>query len=267
LVARDPDIEALDRPRGVAEADQQPARAQAIERNHQRILADAVIDHRDALAAGEFAHPGGHIFLGVEDDVLAAMGAGKLGLFFRPDSADDGGAQRIGPLAGDEADAAGRGMNEDGLAGRDLVGLAQQIAHRHALEHHRRGGLIGDPVGDLAHPVGGGVAGLTIGPDRTVAIGDAIADLELGDALAHRLDLARGFETHPGRELDGVKPAAVIGVDVVETDRGVADADFARAGRRQVGVDQLHDLRTAGLFDANGFHDPSVERCSGEFSD
>ena len=82
------------------------------------------------------------------------MGLGKLCLLVAADRADHGDAEMLGPLAEDQADAARRGMQQDGLAGFDPIGLADEILHRQALQHHRRGGLVIDVVGQLDQAIG-----------------------------------------------------------------------------------------------------------------
>src|SRR4051812_318476 len=58
----------------------------------------------------------GDDLLRVDDRVVAAVGPGQLRLLVRADRADHGRAQRLEPLAGDQADAAGRGVEEDRVA-------------------------------------------------------------------------------------------------------------------------------------------------------
>ena len=59
----------------------------------------------------------GDVLARVEDDVVAAVGAGQLGLRVARDGADHGQAQQLGPLGDDQADAAGGGVQQDGVAG------------------------------------------------------------------------------------------------------------------------------------------------------
>jgi hypothetical protein len=66
-------------------------------------------------------------------------------------------AQRLGPLAGDQAHAAGGGMEQHVVAGLqafDRQRLLQQVLRRQALEHHAGGGVEGDAVGQLGHRLG-----------------------------------------------------------------------------------------------------------------
>jgi hypothetical protein len=133
---------------------------------------------------------GHEILLLVEDDVVAAVGLRELGLVRAAGRADHRGAQVLRPLAGDQADAAGRGVEQDRVAGVDLVGLAQQVLCGHALEHHRRRLLVGDGVRAAAPAPWPGRPAVGVGAQRA-GVGDPLPDLDLRHALAHRLDDAR----------------------------------------------------------------------------
>ena len=75
---------------------------------------------------------------------MAAIGHGERRLVLRADGADDVGAERIGPLAGDQADAAGGRVDEHIHPLADLEGAVEQIFHGHALEHHAGRLLVGN---------------------------------------------------------------------------------------------------------------------------
>ncbi len=101
------------------------------------------------------------------------------------------------------------------------------------------------------------LAGITrsfaVGAGRPAGIGGAVAGLQVRHALAHRLDHARGFHAELQRHRERIEPAALVGVDEVEADGLVADADLAGAGLADLDVDDLEFLGTAGRIDANGF--------------
>ena len=141
-------------------------RRQAIQRFEERVLADGIVDHRHLLAAGDLVDAFDEILARVDDGVGAAMGLGELGLFVAADGADHGGAEMLGPLAEDQADAAGRGMQQDGVAGFDAIGLADQILRGQALQHHGGGGLVVDAVGQLEQAIGRDQPRFGIGADR-----------------------------------------------------------------------------------------------------
>ena len=139
----------------------------------------------------------------------------RAGLLGRADGADGGGAQVPRPLAGDEADAAGGRMQQQRRALADLVGLAQQVAHRHALQHHGGAGLVVDAVGQLDEPVGGHHPLLGVAA-HGARIGAAVADLEVGHAGAHGHDLAGSLRAGHERRRHLVEARALIDVDVVD---------------------------------------------------
>ncbi len=175
-------------------------------------------------------------------------------LFRGRDRADDLGAQGLRPLAEDEADAAGGGVHEDGLARLHPVGAAEEILRGHALQQHRRRLLVGDAGGDLHQLVGGRDAVHGVGAHR---IGDdPVADLELLHLRPDRLDDSRAFASEHRRKRHRIEAGAEIDVDEVEADRGVADQHLARAGRADLDLLPAQDLGAAGLVDADrmGFH-------------
>ena len=106
-------------PEDCAEQRGDAERREAVERFVERVLADGVVDDRHFLAAGDLVDARDEILARVDDGVVAAMGLGELRLFVVADGADHGGAEMLGPLADDQADAARRGMDQDGLAGFD----------------------------------------------------------------------------------------------------------------------------------------------------
>ena len=88
------------------------------------------------------------------------------------------------------------------------------------------------PSGDPENPAGVDQALRRIGAELR-RIGDAIAGLQVRDALAHRLDHARGFAAEDGRKSVGnlVEAAPVVGVEEIQADRLMPDAGLSRAGR------------------------------------
>ena len=67
--------------------------------------------------------------------MIAAIGEREIGLGLRADGADDMRTERPRPLAGQQPDAAGRGVDQDAMALLDLEGLVQQVPDREPLEH------------------------------------------------------------------------------------------------------------------------------------
>ena len=89
-------------------------------------LADAVIDDVDAPAPGRFAHLCHPVFVARVEGVGGAVGLGARDFFIRAGERDDFCAERAAPLDQQRADAAGCGMDQDGVALLYLKGLAQQ---------------------------------------------------------------------------------------------------------------------------------------------
>ena len=61
---------------------------------------------------------------------MAAMLSSEFRFDWGADGADDGAAEMVEPLAGNQTDSAGRGVKKDGHAGFDLKGLTDQILDR-----------------------------------------------------------------------------------------------------------------------------------------
>ena len=253
-----PGLERRNRSRGVAEAHHQAARAEAIQRSLECFLAHRVVDHRQSLALGDPAHPVGEVLLGIDDRMVAAMVAGQFRFLPAADGADDGRAQMLGPLAKDQPDPAGGGVDQDGISFLDPVGLAQEVADSHTLEHHRRRGLVRDAGRNLHHPVGRDQAFLRIGAKRRGRIGHPVADLEVGHIAAQRLDDARPLHAESERQRQLVEAGPVIDIDIVEPDGGVADAHLALPGAADFDLPPLHRRSGARLVDLDGVGHRSV---------
>ncbi len=182
-----------------------PRGASEFERHPDGGCADAVIDHGNTLAAGDFAHPPGHVLGAIIDDVMAAMVFRHRNFLRRTDRADDRRAERPRPLAQQRADATRGGVHENCVATLHAIGRAQQITGRHALEHHRRRLLIADALREPGNLVRGQVPRLGVGADRPGAVGNAIARLEALHTLANLLDDARRLKAKARGQLHRVE--------------------------------------------------------------
>src|SRR6185312_13865497 len=97
----------------------------------------------------DLLYPCDEILFIVEDHMIAAIGERKFGLRSRADCADDMRAERPRPLAGEQPDAPGRGMDQHAMMRLDLEGLVQQVPDCEPLEHQHRALLVGDVVWQL----------------------------------------------------------------------------------------------------------------------
>ncbi|MCY1520145.1 hypothetical protein D9M68_549160 [compost metagenome] len=244
------------RARAVAEDRQQAKGAQAVDGAFEGVLANRVIHHLHPLATGDFLHACREVLGAVVDGVRRAVRQRELALGIAAGRADELQAERLGPLAGDEAHAAGRGMEQHEVARLQAFGgqrLLQQVLRGEALEHHGRAGLEGDVVGQFAHALGGHHAQFAVGAGRLARVGGAVAHLQVRHALAHCLDDARGFHAQLQRHLERVQAGALVGVDEVQAHGLVADADLAGAGLAHLDLDDLQFLGTAVAVDTDGF--------------
>ena len=179
------------------------------------------------------------------------MRARHRGLLVGRDRADHGGAEMLRPLAQDQADAAGRRMHQDRVAGLHGIGVAQEIARGHAADHHRRRRALVDAVRQLHHARRRHVARLRIGAVRPGHAGDAVADRDVRHAGPDRLDHAGALEPDAGgKRAHLVDAAADQHVAIIDRDRRVPHAHLTGGGRREVHVLPLHHLRSAVLVEA-----------------
>jgi hypothetical protein len=186
------------------------------------------------------------------EGVSATVLARELRLLLVADRSDNGGAQRLGPLAGDEADAAGGSVEKDGIALLHLEDLTDQVLRGQALQHHGRALLVADALGQYDQALGRHDARFGIGALRAADIGDVVAGLDVADAGADLLDHAGCFGAEPARQRHGVEAAADIGLDIVEADRGVAHARLARAGFADGDFFPVQNFGAAGLVETDG---------------
>ena len=81
--------------------------------------------------------------------MIAAIGEREIRLGLGADRADDMRAERPRPLACQQSDAAGSGMNQHAVVRLDLEGLVQEIPDCQSLQHQHRTLLVGDVIGQL----------------------------------------------------------------------------------------------------------------------
>ena len=155
------------------------------------------------------------------------------------------------------ADAARRRVDHHGPARRDRIGLAQQVARRHALDHD--GGR--RPVVHVVRE-GHQFGGLDVSPFRVRAVpapqpvGHPVAFLEVPNAGAQRLDHAGGFAARDQRQPGygrGAAPAPPrADFRIVEPDGGVTETNLALARGLQGHLLPAEDLGPAGLVEPDG---------------
>src|SRR5262245_16248657 len=225
---QDPQLERRHRAGGVAEADQQAERVQAIERALERALADRVVNHRHTSPAGQIADPLDEVFPRVDDRLVAPVGPGQLGLLVRADGANHGRPERLQPLAGDQPDSAGRRVEQNGLAGPHRVGPPDQVLHRHPLEHHRRRLSVRDAVWDPHEAVGRYYSRLGVGARRPAGVSHPVARRHHGHSGADGLDDPGSFAPETAGERDGVEAGAGEGGVEVEGAGWVGEGGVGR---------------------------------------
>ncbi len=159
-------------------------------------------------------------------------------------------------MTGNQADTTGGGMPQDVVARLQPLGrqrALEQVLRRQALEHHGSTGLEADGVRQAADAHGRHDAPIAVAARLAAAgIGGTVADLQVGHACTDCLDHAGALAAQGQRHGHRIQARALVGVDEVEADRVMAEADFARAGLADLGLDKLHLLGAAMLGDADG---------------
>src|SRR5690606_31723280 len=126
----------------------------------------------------------------------------------------------------------------------------EQIFRRHPLDHHGGGLSVLDPVGDLHDLVRWQQTRLCIGTEQP-GIGDAVALAQPRHALADRLDNARGLVADDAGQLHRVEAAALIGIDVIDGDRGLPHAYLTRTGGADLDVLPAQHFGSTALVDTD----------------
>ena len=206
------------------------------------VLPTRVVDHVDALAAGEALDLGLEVLLGVENHVGGAGFARELGLCLGGDGGDDARADARCDLREQQADTAGAGVHQRGVARLERVGGVSEIMRGHALEHGGGGVLQAQAVGNLDQLRGGNESVLGIAADDAGG-GDRIAGFESRDAGTELLHGARGFAARNQGERGLVDALAKVDLDEVDAGGLNADEHLARPWLRNGQVDKLQRLQ------------------------
>ena len=99
--------------------------------------------------------------------------------------------------------------------------------HSEPLQHHRGGLYVAYTRGNPYEPVGRSEAGFRVGTGQR-RVGHAVADSHVAHARPYRFDYARAFIAGDGREVHGIESRALVGVDEVHANRGMAQAHLSR---------------------------------------
>ena len=133
----------------VAIADHHPARAKASSDFTNVSLPTGVVNDEELCPIGDPARPQRRNPAGVDDRMVAAMGARHRCFLVGGHRPDHRCAERIRPLAEDQADAARRSVNEDRFAQASPRRPRSSIRAVVTLEHHGGGKFVRDIVGQL----------------------------------------------------------------------------------------------------------------------
>ena len=166
-------------------------------------------------------------------------------LLVRTSGADRRDPEGSQPLDRDESDAARCRMPQHPLPFFHCVRREDEIVHGETLEHHSGGLNVADALRELDEPVGRCESQRAIrsGQGR---ICDAIAGLQVANIRADRLDDSRALLSRDGRQRHRIESRALVGVDEIDANRGVAQQRLAGTGLADRHIHQLQDFGTAG---------------------
>jgi hypothetical protein len=137
-------------------------------------------------------------------------------------------------------------MDHHRHVGADLHHAVEKHVGRHPFKEDGRRVLVGHVRRELQEAVGRKVGFGRIGPDRAATISDAIAFRKNGHAGPHGFDHSGGLDAETGRQWQREGARALVDVDEVEPDRGMAHADLAGRRRRQIDILERHRIDASG---------------------
>jgi hypothetical protein len=92
-------------------------------------------------------------------------------------------------------------MEQDGITRFDVKGAAQQILHRHPLQHHPGGLLIADSIGQFDQPMSRDQSFFSVCARRQSSISNALSRKKFFDTLTDSLNDSRPFHTGSRRQI------------------------------------------------------------------
>ena len=153
------------------------------------------------------------------------------------------------PLAGNQANAASSGVKQHRVACLQGCRPMEQVFDGHALQHHRRALFKRNIVRQRTNLCCGHHTCFAIYTRRGSSISRAITRLKMGNTLAHCLDNTGGFHTQRMRQIERIKPGALIHVDEIQTTGFVLDPDLPGTGFADIADHQFQFFRSAKFFD------------------
>ena len=182
------------------------------------------------------------------------MGTGQFRLGLTGGSTDHRGADGLCPLTSDQANAAGSGVDQHGIARLHTVGTAQQVSTGQPLQHHRRSGTEIDGCRQLQEPIGWHVTRLAVGANRAARIGDTVARHDIAHPLADGLDHPGAFKADAGRQRQRIQTGPMISINKVQADRFVAHTGLTRRGCADIDSLPVQHFRPTSFMKSDCLH-------------
>ena len=124
-------------------------------------------------------------------------------------------------------------MDEHIFAGAYPIGSAQQELGRQAFEHERGALLVADCGRQSDQSRGGNVAPLAIGAATRAHVGHTLPEPQATHTAPERNDDAGRLASWRFGQRPRIQAAAIIDIDEIDADRGVAQLHFPAPWRRQ----------------------------------
>src|SRR2546425_15080 len=230
-----------------------PPTGEAIEPLLEGRLADGVVDHLQSGSVGQTLHLGLEVVLGVQDNLVGAGPSCQRGLLARRDRAQHARTPEFRDLTQQQTHAPCGGVHQAGVPGLQGVGRGREVVRRQTLKH--RGGALFDAHSVRQHddPVRRHDRVLRIRTEDR-GIGNAFADLGLGDTGANGGYGAGRFLSQCERHRNLVVPIALIHVDEVHAGGFDLHEDLAWARGGPLDLLVAQRFRTTRRVHAYRFH-------------
>jgi hypothetical protein len=215
-----------------------------------------------SFATGQTQGLLGEPALGIDNHMISAGFLGHGDLLLRRDAPDDMTTSQLDDLGQQQAHAACRRVDEGDVAGLHRVEIGREVAGGQPLHHHRRRRAVVDRVGNLHQGRGRDGDPLRIAFGRGNP-GDALAEREALDALAHRPDPAHPLDAED-LGVGNVGPKRALphaGIQEVDAGNGNLDQCLTWTRHRIGALDIFQRLAAAGAVHHDGFHYVALPLC------
>jgi hypothetical protein len=145
----------------------------------------------------------------------------------------------------------GRAVDQERSPHADRINPRQQHVRRDAFDKYRRGHIVRNGGRQTHRAPGRQISLRGVGADGSAGIDYAVADLRRSDVGADRRHHPGRFDTRDRGRRQRVKSHALVDIDEVDADRGVANPDFVVLQRRKLEGCAFELVGAAGRLQSN----------------